>query len=77
MPAVAKAQKSAIDTCANSGHTAFMLACTSRTKFLHVTLCSPATPETEAASAVDAGVDPLLGSGFEEEQPEPDFDERI
>lgn len=25
----------------------------------------------------DKGLDPVLGSGFEEEQPEPDFDERI
>jgi hypothetical protein len=25
----------------------------------------------------DKGLDPVLGSGFEEEQPETDFDERI
>jgi hypothetical protein len=25
----------------------------------------------------DLDTEPLLGSGFEEEQPEPDFDERI
>jgi hypothetical protein len=72
-----KMPKSTIDTCANSGHTVFMLACTSFNEFLHAKFCGPATPAPEATSAVDASVDPLLGSGFEDEQPEPDFDERI
>jgi hypothetical protein len=27
--------------------------------------------------SIEVGLMPLVGSGFEEEQPEPDFDERI
>lgn len=36
----------------------------------------PATDHDTPAEE-DKGLDPVLGSGFEEEQPEIDFDERI
>jgi hypothetical protein len=31
----------------------------------------------DTSAEEDKGLDPVLGSGFEEEQPETDFDERI
>jgi hypothetical protein len=31
----------------------------------------------DTPAVVEQGLDPVLGSGFEEEQPETDFDERI
>lgn len=33
--------------------------------------------DQDTPAAEDKGLDPVLGSGFEEEQPETDFDERI
>jgi hypothetical protein len=35
------------------------------------------TTDRDTPAEEDKGLDPVLGSGFEEEQPETDFDERI
>lgn len=37
----------------------------------------PADSKHEPGASLDNADEPLLGSGFEDEQPEPDFDERI
>jgi hypothetical protein len=52
-----------------------MLACTGCIS----TATAPTKPfiDPEPKQELDNGTEPLTGSGFEEEQPEPDFDERI
>lgn len=40
-------------------------------------LIRPHDNDNEPGRPTDDGIEPLLGSGFEEEQPEPDFDERM
>lgn len=40
-------------------------------------IITTATNDQEAPPEEESGIAPILGSGFEDEQPEPDFDERI
>lgn len=66
-----------LDNWGNRGHTAINASWYKLARTMSNLIMTTANNDHEAPPEEESGIAPILGSGFEDEQPETDFDERI